>query len=93
MNRQGDVWQAPDKVDSVSGQPKFAGMLRVCDPTTRYPGGYVRFYNRYGQPIKLDGQPAKNPKTGFEPAKDFDDGTHFEIRPDGTFDLPKGWNP
>lgn len=82
-NREGDVWQAPDKVDVAKGQPKYADMLRVCDPTPRYPSGYVRFYNHEGQPIRTDGKPGRDQHPE----------THFEIRPDGTFPLPKGWNP
>lgn len=82
-NGQGDVWQAPDKVKPGRGQPKSADMIRICHPSSRYPNGYVRFYNRGGQPMKADGRPGRDKHAE----------THFEIRPDGTYSVPKGWNP
>ena len=51
------------------------------DPDPDHPYGYVRFYNKHGQPIDLDSKP-----TG-------DEFTHIPIRPDGTYPIPKGWNP
>lgn len=49
------------------------------EPSSRYPTGYVRFYNRYGQPIGLDGLPGPN------------SATHIPLNRDGTYPLPKGW--
>ncbi len=43
--------------------------------------GYTRFYNSGGQALKLDGKPGSESET------------HLPIRPDGTYDLPEGWNP
>ena len=55
--------------------------LRIEDPSPKYPDGCVRFYNSEGQPIDLNGKP-----TGRDP-------THIRINPDGTYPIPKGWNP
>jgi hypothetical protein len=54
-------------------------MLRVMNPTGMYPSGYVRLYNKHGQPIGLDGKP------GTKAA------THIPMNPDGTYPLPVGW--
>ena len=51
------------------------------DPTDRYPNGCVRFNNSYNQPLDVDGKP-----TGKG-------ATHIRIKPDGTYPIPKGWNP
>jgi hypothetical protein len=71
-NGKGTVWQAP-------GSTGNANMLRVMEPTERYPSGYVRFYNEHGQPIGLNGKPGPRPDT------------HIPRGPDGTYDLPEGW--
>jgi hypothetical protein len=55
--------------------------IRIQDPSARYPHGSVRFYNQYGQPIDLHGKPTGGPTT------------HIPINPDGTYPVPKGWNP
>lgn len=80
---KGDVWQDPSKVEHVPGQPRNASSLRIMDPEGRYPYGYVRFYNDSGQALTPEGKPG--PQTSPT--------THFPIRPDGTYDLPKGWSP
>ncbi|MDN5767158.1 MAG: hypothetical protein L0H96_11420 [Humibacillus sp.] len=82
-NRQGDVWQAPDRVKLGKGQPENADTLRIEDPDWRYEHGCVRFYNSHGQPLTLDG------RTGRAKA----DETHIKIAADGSYPLPKGWNP
>ena len=51
------------------------------DPKKDYDHGYVRFYNQGGQPLRLDG------RTGTS------DETHVAVRADGSYDIPKGWNP
>lgn len=63
------------------GADKNADSVRIMDPEAdaRYPNGYVRFYNSHGQPIDLNGKPGGRPDT------------HIPRRPDGSYDLPKGW--
>jgi len=92
-NGDGVVWQRPEDMCPL---PKICGAnsMRIADPASRtfpdangvktqyhYPYGYTRFYNEGGQPLKLDGKPGTEAET------------HLPIRPDGTYDLPKGWNP
>ncbi|WP_405583393.1 polymorphic toxin-type HINT domain-containing protein [Streptomyces sp. NBC_01092] len=71
-NGKGSVWQKP-------GSTGNADMLRVMNPTGRYPDGYVRFTNKHGQPIGLDGKPGSKADT------------HIPMNPDGTYPLPVGW--
>ncbi|WP_329028313.1 polymorphic toxin-type HINT domain-containing protein [Streptomyces sp. NBC_00690] len=71
-NGKGIVWQKP-------GSTGNGDMVRVMDPTGRYPNGYVRFHNRSGQPIGLDGKPGSKADT------------HISMNPDGTYPLPEGW--
>lgn len=82
-NGKGEVWQKPENVDSPPGTPSNANTVRIADADARYPHGYVRFYNEHGQPIRLDGRPGGR----TDPA------THIPIRPDGSYDVPRGWNP
>ncbi|MGH7192021.1 MAG: hypothetical protein ACREJM_00635, partial [Candidatus Saccharimonadales bacterium] len=42
-----------------------ANMVRIADPTTRYPEGYMRYYNSYGQPLGPNGLPGSNDVTHF----------------------------
>ncbi|MER6162389.1 polymorphic toxin-type HINT domain-containing protein [Streptomyces sp. NPDC001868] len=69
---KGSVWQKP-------GSTGNADMLRVMNPTARYPDGYVRFTNKHGQPIGLNGKPGSKADT------------HIPMNPDGTYPLPVGW--
>lgn len=71
-NGAGIVWQAP-------GEAGDAHMIRIMDPTDRYPNGYVRFHNAHGQPLDLTGRPGSRSTS------------HIPINPDGTFDVPAGW--
>lgn len=71
-NGKGTVWQAP-------GSSGNSNMIRVMEPTERYPNGYVRFYNERGQPIDLRG------KAGAR------NDTHIPRNPDGSYELPAGW--
>ncbi|MBT2487693.1 hypothetical protein J7E96_03905 [Streptomyces sp. ISL-96] len=71
-NGKGIVWQKP-------GSTGNADMVRVMDSTGRYPDGYVRFHNKSGQPIGLDGKPGSKADT------------HIPMNPDGTYPLPAGW--
>ena len=82
-NRKGDVWQAPGKVDPGKGKPQNMDMLRIEDPDWRYEYGCVRFYNSHGQPLTIEGRTGRD--TAYE--------THIKIAKDGTFPVPKGWNP
>lgn len=82
-NGKGEVWQKPENVNAPAGTPKNANSVRIMDGTDRYPDGYVRFYNEHGQPVKLDGKPGANNSPD----------THMPVRPDGTYDIPAGWNP
>jgi len=67
-NGQGLVFQKP----GASGN---ANTIRIMDPTTDYPKGYVVYYNQYGQPLDPDGLP-----TGR-------DATHIPLDYEGS--LPK----
>ncbi|MGY1454792.1 hypothetical protein [Streptomyces barkulensis] len=71
-NGKGSVWQKP-------GSTGNADMVRVMNPTGMYPNGYVRFHNKHGQPIGLDGKPGSKAAT------------HIPMNPDGTYPLPVGW--
>jgi len=55
--------------------------VRIMEPTERYPDGYVVFTNSENQPLNLAGKPGSR------------SGTHIPINPDGTYPIPKGWNP
>lgn len=74
---KGEVWQDPTYV----GRSRDANSVRIMDPTWRYPNGYVRFYDEQGRPLTLDGVPGPNKH----------ESTHFPVRADGTYDVPKGW--
>ncbi|MFE2231713.1 polymorphic toxin-type HINT domain-containing protein [Streptomyces sp. NPDC059442] len=71
-NGKGTVWQRP-------GSTGNADMVRVMDPTGMYPNGYVRFHNKSGQPIGLNGKPGSKADT------------HIPMNPDGTYPVPVGW--
>jgi RHS repeat-associated protein len=62
-NGKGTVYQAP-------GATGNADVIRVMDPTTRYPDGYVRIYNNHGQPVNVDGQPLGPAETHLPILKD-----------------------
>lgn len=34
-----------------------ANSIRIMEPTAEYPMGYLRYYNNYGQPLDINGQP------------------------------------
>lgn len=66
-------WIEPADKDGLSRE------IRIMNGTARYPRGYVRFYNKGGQPLDLKGKPNDKPST------------HFELNPDGSYSLPDGW--
>ncbi|MET9210493.1 MULTISPECIES: hypothetical protein [unclassified Nocardia] len=72
-NDKGWVWQKEGAANPNGN------MFREGEPTSKYPDGYVRYYNEHGQPVKLDGKPGSNAET------------HFPKNPDGTYPVPKGW--
>ncbi len=47
---QGVVFQRPGAVGN-------ADMIRIMDATAKYPEGYIRIYNSYGQPVDVYGKP------------------------------------
>ena len=55
-NGRGIVYQRP-------GATGNADMVRIMEPTARYPQGYVRFYNSYGQPLGINGKPGSRADT------------------------------
>ncbi|NKY49714.1 hypothetical protein [Nocardia vermiculata] len=71
-NDKGWVWQKP-------GSERNENMFRDAEPTDRYPDGYVRYYNKDGQPVDLNGKPGSKAST------------HIPKNPDGTYPVPKGW--
>ncbi|MEY7972059.1 hypothetical protein AB8O38_08665 [Saccharomonospora xinjiangensis] len=71
-NGKGVVYQEP-------GSSGNANMIRVMDATSRYPYGYVRFYNEAGQPVGLNGKPAPRSET------------HIPRERDGSYPTPTGW--
>jgi hypothetical protein len=82
-NGRGEVWQNPENINAPPGTPANANSLRIMEPDAQNPNGYVRFYNEHGQPVTVEGKPGGR----TDPA------THIPIRPDGTYDVPRGWNP
>lgn len=57
-NGMGVVFQQP-------GSIKNANSMRIMYPgaDARYPAGYVKFYNEYGQPLTANGVPGSRPDT------------------------------
>ena len=53
---QGVVFQQP-------GAAGNANSVRIMDPTPRYPEGYIRYYNGYGQPLDRTGRPGDRAAT------------------------------
>jgi RHS repeat-associated protein len=49
-NGKGIVFQRP-------GARGNADMIRIMDPVSKYPNGYVRVYNGRGQPVDVNGKP------------------------------------
>ncbi|HVL98143.1 MAG TPA: hypothetical protein VM324_02480, partial [Egibacteraceae bacterium] len=47
---KGIVFQRP-------GATGNADMIRIMEPTSKYPSGYVRYTNEYGQPLDVLGKP------------------------------------
>lgn len=55
-NGRGIVYQRP-------GAAGNANMMRIMEPTARYPSGYLRYYNQYGQPLDAFGKPGPREAT------------------------------
>jgi hypothetical protein len=49
-NGAGIVYQRPGAVGN-------ADLIRIMDPTPKYPSGYVVYTNEYGQPLTVFGNP------------------------------------
>lgn len=50
-NGRGIYYQAPNAVGN-------ANVIRIMEPTTRFPNGYVRYTNEHGQSLDVNGKPA-----------------------------------
>jgi len=59
-NGQGSVYQEPGALGNVN-------MIRIMDPTARYPQGYVVYYNDVGQPLDVYGSVSSGPATTHIP--------------------------
>ncbi|WP_320671610.1 RHS repeat-associated core domain-containing protein [Patulibacter defluvii] len=57
-NGKGVVYQRP-------GATGNADMIRIMEPTARYPKGYYRYYNEHGQPLNAAGKPGSKADTHF----------------------------
>jgi hypothetical protein len=55
-NGKGIVYQQPGAVGNAS-------MIRIMEPTSMYPQGYVRVYNKFGQPVDVYGKPGPQSAT------------------------------
>jgi len=55
-NGQGWTFRAP-------GSTGDANIVRVMEPNSQNPNGYVRYYNSQGQPLNIDGKPGPDPDT------------------------------
>ena len=76
-----DTWQVRRANDGKGWdwRESDSNAFRTKEPDERYPNGNVRFYNEHNQSLTQDGRPGSQ------------DETHFPIREDGTYDVPKGW--
>lgn len=77
----GEVWQDPLTMAVKDGESENKNVLRIKRPDGRYPNGAVRFYNKYGQALDLNGKPTSRAET------------HIVIDKDGIYQIPEGWNP
>ena len=57
-NNRGGVWQQPGAIGN-------ADSIRIMEPGAdpRYPNGYMRYYNGYGQPLDVNGNPGNPAST------------------------------
>jgi hypothetical protein len=55
-NGRGIVYQRP-------GALRNADSIRIMEPTSKYPSGYVRYYNSGNQPLDVFGNPGADPVT------------------------------
>lgn len=53
--------------------------MRIAGPKEGYPNGYVRFYNRFGQPLNVLETPGPESET------------HIPIAPNGSYQVLEGW--
>lgn len=61
-NGKGIVYQRP-------GATGNADMVRIMEPTAKYPKGYFRYYNEHGQPLGANGKPG--PQSATHHSEDF----------------------
>jgi hypothetical protein len=55
-NGKGVVFQRP-------GAQGNADMIRIMDPTNKYPDGYIGVYDSHGQPVGTNGKPGPQSAT------------------------------
>jgi hypothetical protein len=65
--QKGVVFQDPDSVGVGNGN---RNSIRIMEPTSRYPEGYVRIYNGEGQPVGYNSKPGSNADTHFPEEED-----------------------
>ena len=84
-NGQGWVFRAP-------GSTGNANIVRVGEPNSQNPTGYVRYYNSEGQPLNIVGKPGPDPDTHL-PLDPVEPGTGGETFGEPFLELDFGLTP